>query len=326
MMIITSTLGEVAFIGLLTPKAGALNFVLLSLISRSLSSVNLGDGKLFDVLNVTFAGITLAVVLTGICALNKFQPFRVDVQILAVLLVRTLFGLLVFVLFSVFDRSEAASASDDYDVQDSFMDVDCSETCWEGKHRSYSIASAVIFLIFVLVSILASSPLSNTLEGLQFETNPAFLLIRIPFLTFFIALLKASPLMSTATHSVIYLIVLAAYTAVCFKVKALPIPTIDFIHSGSLLMLLLVSLCQTLHYEVYDNYLAWLLISYLGVAVAGGLMYLRYRRLPNLILKPPQIDDVEMFNFAFRFNRRFNPSKIYEAGHSHYRPVNMVSE
>jgi hypothetical protein len=31
-------------------------------------------------------------------------------------------------------------------------------------------------------------------------------------------------------------------------------------------------------------------------------------------------------NFAFMFNRRFDPAKIYEANHSRYRPVNMESE
>jgi hypothetical protein len=326
MIIVTSTLGEVAFIGLLTPKAGALDFVLLRLISRNLSSLDLSDGRFFEWLDVTFAGISLAIVITGVCALNRFRPFRVDVQVLAVLLVRMSFGLFVFVLFSVFDCSEAASATDDYDVQDSFMDVDCSETCWEGKHLSYSIASAVFFLVFVLVSIPASSSLSNTMEGLQFETNPAFLLIRIPFLTLFVALLKVSPLMSSATHSVIYLIVLAVYTVTCFKLKALAIPTLDFVHCASLLMLLFVSLCQTLYIEVYDNYLVWLTISYLGVAVAVGLLYLRYRRLPNMILKPPQVDKVEMFKFAFKFNRRFQPSKIYEAGHANFRPMSVTSE
>jgi hypothetical protein len=30
--------------------------------------------------------------------------------------------------------------------------------------------------------------------------------------------------------------------------------------------------------------------------------------------------------FAFRFNRRFDPSKIYEANHTRYRPVNMASD
>jgi hypothetical protein len=323
MIIITSTLGEVAFIGLLTPKAGGLNFVLINLVAHSLNSLDLSDGKLVDVLKMTFAGISLAIVITGVCALNRFRPFGVDVQVLAVLLVRMFFGLFVLVLFSVLDCSEAASATDDYVVQDSFMDVDCSETCWEGKHLSYSIASAVFFLVFVLVSIPASLSLSNTLEGLQFETNPVFLLIRIPFLTLFVALLKASPLMSSATHSAMYLIVLAVYTAACFKLKALAIPTLDFIHSSSLLMLLLVSLCQTLQSEVYDNYLAWLLISYLGVAVAGGLLYLRYRRLPNMILKPHKINMVEMFKFAFKFNRRFKPSKIYKVGHARYRPVTL---
>jgi hypothetical protein len=326
MIIVTSTLGEVAFIGLLTPKAGPLNFVLISLITQGLNFFDLGDGKIFDVLNATFAGISLTLLITGICALNRFRPFGFDVQVLAVFLVRTLFGLFVLVLFSVFDCSEAASATDDYDVQDSFMDVDCSETCWEGKHLSYSIASAVIFLVFVLVFIPASSLLSNTLEGLQFETNPAFLLIRIPFLTLFVALLKASPLMTSATHSVLYMLVLAVYAAACFKVKALAIPSLDFIHSASLLILLFVSLCQTLHFEVYDNYLAWVLISYLGIVVGVGLVYLRCSRLPTMILNPPKIDFAEMLKFAFRFNRKFDPAKIYEASHPRYRPVTVDTQ
>jgi hypothetical protein len=306
-LVITSTFLEVLFIGMLTPQAGPVNFFTLNALTKAYS-FNFDSGKLFQILNAMYSCISLSVVVTVACALHKFRAFKMDVQLLAVAVSRPLFIGIVFILFSTFDCSEAAAETSDLDLQDSFMDIDCYEACWEGRHLRYSIASAVFFFIFVLVSIPASAHLTNTLEGLQFETNPRFLLLRGPFLTLFIALLKSSALMSLAVHSALYLILLTAYLLVCVWIKVLPIPRLDFLHSLSILVLIVLSLCQTLYQEVYPNYLAWLLIGY-GVALLLGVFgLLKLRRLPMLTLKPPFIDTAALFKFAYRINIKYDPS------------------
>jgi hypothetical protein len=132
----------------------------------------------------------------------------------------------------------------------------------------------------------------------------------VPFLTLFIALLKLVALMSSATHSALYLILLSAYLLVCIWIKVLPIPRLDFLHSLSLLVLIVLSLCQTLYEEVYQNYLAWLLIGSGVALLIGCLGRLKLKKLPKLTLSPPFIDTVAWFNFAFRRNATYNPSLI----------------
>jgi hypothetical protein len=312
---IASTFLELLLIGLLTPQAGPVNFFTLNSLTTAYS-FNFDDGKLFQLLNGMYGCIALSVGGTVVCALNKFRTFKLDVQLLAVAVSRPLFVVIVFCLFSTFDCSEAAAETSDLDLQDSFMDVDCYETCWKGRHLRYSIASAVLFFVFVLVSIPASARLTNTLEGLQFETNSRFLLVRIPFLTLFVALLKSSPLISSAVHSALYLILLTIYLLVCFKIKVLAIPELNFLRNLSILGLIVLSLCQTLYEQVYPNYLAWLLIGY-GVALLLVVFgWLKYRQLPKLTLQPAFINKVALFNFAFRINSKYHPSEIRQGDYA----------
>jgi hypothetical protein len=306
-LVLGSTFLEVLLIGMLTPQAGQVNFFTISTLTNAYK-FTFEDGKLFQILNGMYGCIALSVAVTVACALRQFRTYKVDVQLLAVAVSRPLFIGIVFILFSTFDCSEAAAETSDLDLQNSFMDIDCYETCWEGRHLRYSIASAVFFFIFVLVSIPASAHLTNTLEGLQFETNPRFLLLRVPFLTLFIALLKSSPLMSLAAHSALYLILLTAYLLLCLWIKVLPFPRLDFLHSLSLLVLIVLSLCQALYQEVYPNYLAWLFIGYGVALLIGGLGLLKLKKLPQLTLSPPFIDTVAWFNFAFRRNAPYDPS------------------
>jgi hypothetical protein len=311
MILIVSAFIEVFLIGLLTPEAGPVNFFTLGFVHSSmLARIDLTDGILLDVLNFVYFFVAVGVFVTFVCALNKFRPCIVDIQPLAVVIARPFFVIWVFLLFSVYDCSEAAAATSDYDLQDSFMDVDCFETCWEGRHLRYSVASAALFVVLVLVSIPLSPSLNNTLEGLQFETSPAFLLIRMPVLTLLIALLKASAFLSSAANSALYLSILGLYLLVCWRVKVLAIPTYDFLHSLCLLSLILLALCQTLYEQVFPNALVWLLIGLFAVLVIAGLGFLKYRKLPKLTLKPPVIDKEALFRFAFRPNAKFDPSKI----------------
>jgi hypothetical protein len=311
-LVIVSTFVEVLLVGLLTPQIGPVNFFTVGSLTKAYT-LSFDDGKLFQLLNATFAFISLSVAVTVACACNKFRTFKLDVQLLAVAVSRPFFVVIVFILFSTFDCSEAASDTSDLDLQDFFMDIDCYETCWEGRHLRYSVTSAVLFFVFVLVSIPTSAHLTNTLEGLQFETNPRFLLIRVPFLTLFVALLKSSPLMPSAVHSALYLLLLTAYLLVCLWIKVLSIPGLDFLHSLSLVVLIMLSLCQTLYQEVYPSYIAWLLIGY-GVALLLGVFgLLKLRRLPKISLKPTILDSVALFNFAFRRNTTYNPTLIRRA-------------
>jgi hypothetical protein len=320
MLLIVSTFFEVLLIGLLTPEAGPLDFFTLDFVNSSLlSRIDLTDGNLFNVLGVVYFFVAAGAFVTFVCALNKFRPCIVDIQLLAVIITRPFFVIWVFLLFSVYDCSEAAAATSDYDLQDSFMDLDCFETCWEGRHLRYSVASAGLFVVLVLVSIPLSPSLNNTLEGLQFETSPAFLLIRMPVLTLLIALFKASAFLSSAAYSALYLSILGLYLLVCWRVKVLAIPTFDFLHSLSLLALIVLALCQTLYEQVFPNALAWLLIGLFAILLLAGLGFLKHRKLPKLTLKPPAINVGRLFNFAFRPNVAYNPAQIrpnvYEVQH-----------
>jgi hypothetical protein len=313
MIIFMSTFADVLLIGLLTPEFGPVNFLMLNYPAMWSLRIDLGDGNLFSVLHASYAFMAIGAIIAILCAANHFKPFRLDLQIFAVIIIRPLFIPLTYILFSVFSCSKAAAESTDTDMYDAYMDGDCNESCWEGKHLRYSAASAVAFAVYSAVAASVSPNLCNTLEGLQFETSPKFLILRIPVLTLFVALLNTSKLMSPELFYGLYLTLLGLYSLLCIKLKALAVPTIDLLHNASLLLMLLFGTCLAVYVTVYNNFNVLYGVGMACSAVLGTLAYFRYRKFPKFFLKPPQVNEAEFFKFAFRPNERNVPKRFYEA-------------
>mmetsp|Transcript_14204 Transcript_14204/g.26799 ORF Transcript_14204/g.26799 Transcript_14204/m.26799 type:complete len:229 (-) Transcript_14204:8-694(-) len=213
------------------------------------------------------------------------------------------------VLFSVFDCSEAASETSDYELQDSFMDTDCYENCWEGDHFKFATATIAIFAVLVMVLIPLTGYLNNSLEGLQFETSPLFLMVRIPFLTLFVGLLKAK--FSIELHAALYLGTLVMYTTACYFLKVLAIPRLNYIHNKILMILIVLSLCHTLYITVYPSFWLWLPLAWSLMILISCLGVMRYKKLPNTFRNRNSVNTEKLFTFAFRFKERYDASKIY---------------
>jgi hypothetical protein len=185
------------------------------------------------------------------------------------------------------------------------MDVDCYQQCWIGDHKKYALASVVVLAGLVVLCSTLSSKLTNSLEGLQVYVNPTTELVRLYFLLTFIALHKSRQRLSTAAHYSLYIGSLAVYSAVCFRLRVLSIPSLRIKHNSLLSLLLLMNICEVLHSEVYSNAILWIcLCGGIGLGVLGLGLYLQ-SKLPKLIKSPPKIDKEALFKFAFKPNQVF---------------------
>jgi hypothetical protein len=199
---------------------------------------------------------------------------------------------------STFDCSEADSGGGDAGLTDAFMDLDCYTSCWTGKHLVFAILSMIATGIYVAVSTLLSPSLINSLDGLQLDIRPSYLLVRVPVLVTLIAIFKSD--LSLYTSIILYLIILASFVVFCFKANVLGLPVLSLLHNAAYLLVLLLSLSHTIaltsHSANWVHYLL-IIISALFVIGVSGLIY---RKLPKCLILPPKIDTVPLFAFAFR--------------------------
>jgi hypothetical protein len=312
LMIMLSSILEVIFIQLVSPGT-LINFVLVGALSqRTWDKIDFSEGAFFHFSIGIYAIVGIWLLSTLLCAAAKFRPYSFDIQLFSSVLERAISFIIFFFLLTLFDCNKAASRSSDEDIEDSYMDLDCNEYCWTDKHLKYSVASSLVLALYLLVSISSSYYLSNTLDGHQFKTSRVYALCRQPFLLAFISLHKSKPMLSDVAYSVVFLLVLGAYIALCSIGQVFNVKILTHWHNTLLGALLIISTTSTLNDLAYTQIFLWISLMF-GLLIALGVFALiRVKKMPKMILKPPKINIAVLLNFAFRFNQTFSRSKLYE--------------
>jgi len=106
----------------------------------------------------------------------------------------------------------------------SLFNRDCSELCWTGKHLRYSIAAAVVLVLYVPIAVL-SRPLWQDLQvNLHVKAQPSAIMLK----TAFQLLLGAGSITLSfdeeTGHALAYLLVLTCYLPLVVKTKAYNYP------------------------------------------------------------------------------------------------------
>jgi hypothetical protein len=263
--------------------------------------IDFSDGGYFSYLYIAYSVISFGCLIVLFVVLNKYRSYYPDIQLIGVLFLHTLSFVLLFALMSTFDCSEANSGGGDAGLTDAFMDLDCYAPCWTGKHLNFAIISIIGAGIYAAVSILLSPSLFNTLEGLQYEIRPSYLLVRLPVMITLIAIFKSD--LSLNTSLSLYLIILASFIVFCFKTNVLGLPVLSLLHNTAYLLVLLLSLSHSIALTSPSaDWVHYLLIS-ISVLSVLGVSGLIYRKLPKCLISPPKIDTVPLFAFAFRRNQ-----------------------
>eukprot|EP00359_Climacostomum_virens_P001099 CAMPEP_0204898904 /NCGR_PEP_ID=MMETSP1397-20131031/1548_1 /ASSEMBLY_ACC=CAM_ASM_000891 /TAXON_ID=49980 /ORGANISM="Climacostomum Climacostomum virens, Strain Stock W-24" /LENGTH=165 /DNA_ID=CAMNT_0052066795 /DNA_START=123 /DNA_END=617 /DNA_ORIENTATION=+ len=150
---ISSVLADAVFVYLISPSSIIFKSSFFEAVELMF---NFREGRYFSLLEIAYAIEGVAIMLTLLCALNRFSQFKFDVQLCAFLILRLAFPVQAYILMSTFDCSEAASETDP-DLDESFMDVDCHSSCWAGKHLKFALASALSLSAYNFISIPTSS-------------------------------------------------------------------------------------------------------------------------------------------------------------------------
>jgi hypothetical protein len=318
LLILACSFVDIFLLQLVSPGT-LVNFVLVGMVSKKTwDRIDLSDGAYFSSSWLLYAllGVWLVATIVSVC--RGFKPLSFDIQLFSSVFERSLSFLVFFALLTIFECNEAASRSSDEDFKDSFMDIDCHQYCWTGKHLAYSVASSLVLGAYLVVSIPMSYYLSNTLEGHQFRTSKFYALFRQPFLLAFIALHKSKPALSDAAYSAIFLVVLCLYILLCVKGQVFNIKNLTLWHNALLFAVLILSFTSTMNDLAYPNVVVWALLATALLIVLALICVYKLNRYPKMLLQPEKINIEALLNFAFRFNQMFTRSmlRVKEAANS----------
>lgn len=314
-LIIISVYSELIVLSMLGPAYDFFDSSLDKRLSNAFwFNIDFTHGVYFDVLVACYSGIALISVLIPLICWRKFKPFELDVQVLVVLFLHPFNFYITLALATTYDCNEAYSPTSDYEVTDSVLDFDCFTDCWSGKHMRYAVASVLLSAFYITLSVLFSEAVTNSLDGLQFDVSPTYLLLRLPVIQSLVSLNKARFILPSKVHSALFLIVFGAYTILNIWRKTLSIPSLNMWHHVLALILLEVSLFRTLHVEAYSNVWLWFSIGLITSSLTAIAAKVIWRKLPSSILHPRKIDTMKLFSFAFRFARNgFSREQMYIA-------------
>jgi hypothetical protein len=284
----------------LAPSQRFLNAVSRDLFKNAFwNDIDFKDGKFWLFINSLLAvcGVWLSFLVIALLALRRNSHSSYQ----ALLFILSRLGNFAFILglLTTFDCKEGASEFDDSNAS-AVMDVDCYETCWEGKHLSYVIGVSLILVTYCALSVAFNNHFSLTLEGHQFVTSPTYQLLRIVVQLALIALYKSRTVLGGTAYAGMYLaILLVNWLGVSLK-KCINVPSLNLWHSTVHLIVLYVTLIGVLQEGLWSNILTGLACVLIGIFLILIVVKFKQARLPKLVLKPPPIDREKWFAFAFR--------------------------
>jgi hypothetical protein len=282
----------------IAPAQDLINVLTIDLLKNAAwTEIDFSDGMFWKFINSLFAIFGFWLLILGVVVFLKVLRQILDLPAVLLLLLRPLNFVFLFSLLTTFDCNEGY---DEFSVDDAFMDVDCYETCWEGRHLKYSISVGVVIFSYAVISLHTLNNLSFMLEGHQFVSTPSFLMSRIAVQVVLICLFKSRRVLGSAWHSGLHLSVLSVYVLIISLRKSLNVPTLNLWHRVVHVAVLYLSLLAVLHESLYPSTPLWSVLFLISVVllVIGGKF--KANRLPKLVLSPPQVDEGKLFAFAFR--------------------------
>lgn len=300
MLIFIISLAEPMQFLLLAPFQDFFNAFTMNLFKRAVwNHIDFSDGTFWLLINSFIAIYVLwFVVLTYVLWMQRSNK-SVDIQLLLFVLLRLGNFAFIFGLLTTFDCREGSSESG-ASSDPSFMDVDCYETCWRGKHMKYSIGVSLTITTYIMTSILSVNYIHFTMEGHQYVTSPTVLLLRIVVQMAAVCLYKTRHVLGHSTYTAMFLVLVGAYVGFLCMKKSLSVPSLNLWHSAAHFAVLYVCIVGLMEELWFKSTLmgGGFIISGLFV-LWWGLRY-KLARVALLVIKPPKPDIGKWLVFAFR--------------------------
>jgi hypothetical protein len=142
-----------------------------------------------------------------------------DIRYFGGLLLPSFSNLLFLPIISILFSNFACSRSTGDNFTDSFLDRDCSERCWTGRHLSYTIIAVILLVIYIPVAIVMRPVWQELHPNLHVKAMPLNLIVKSVFQVFLVGIAVSLKQYHQKMHAICYLVTTSVYLVFIFRVK-----------------------------------------------------------------------------------------------------------
>ncbi|CAG9333080.1 unnamed protein product [Blepharisma stoltei] len=270
--------------------------------SVDLTSFITFKGTIFWITMIFTLCVVLLSIFLNIFTVTRFKnllkwriciSIRVFAEALMPLFGNALFIPIISFLLNIFSCTHATGDS----ISDTYLDKDCYQYCWKGKHLAFALLSIVATFIYVPLTVYYRPVYQEVQESLHIKTMPKYLVIKSLTQIFFVVLKKTLGLYQPEVHGFVYLILFSIYIWIVIRLKAYNYDKICLLLLTAMLMVVWSVLFTSLSNILEANFIYWLCCQMTGWAAILLWGALKAKKLPSMIIIEKGMDISILFKF-----------------------------
>ncbi|CAG9333810.1 unnamed protein product [Blepharisma stoltei] len=197
-------------------------------------------------------------------------------------------------LLSVFQCSKSIGDN----LEDSYMDIDCNQYCWTGRHLSYAISSIIALLIYFPLAVIYR-PVWQSLQLQQnLRCQPKYLLIKSCAQVIFITVNKTLKLVDSIAQGLTYLLLFSLF--IFYNLKFKPY-NYDRANMWQVILFICVAwsvLFSSISKAVDTGLIVIMIIKIIGWSALITIGFvLQVKKFPSLLYRPQPQSIAKLFLF-----------------------------
>lgn len=188
---------------------------------------------------------------------------------------------------------------------DSFLNRDCAEKCWSGKHLYYASTAAACLIIYTPIAVFTRPLWQHLQPNLHLKAQPLHLMLKSVLQTLLIsaATLKFS---FQIVHAACYFSLISVYVCFLLKFKAFNYARATLWHFLVIAAVWFYALAGLLHWSVHISSTILIIVLggvYVCLAGIGLVLEMSLHKYRSLLKRKKGMDRSDIIKFAFTFGR-----------------------
>lgn len=203
---------------------------------------------------------------------------------------------------------------------------DCYTNCWEGKHNTYIVMSAIAIACYEPIAAYSRPLWQQSRTGLNLKIQPFFLLLKTCVQILLIAIGKSLQSTSEVAHGVVFTVIIGVFTGLIYKLQPFNYNRCNLWEFSSMLAVSYLSFLATLSYSKEPTNVGWFIALIFGWSlILLVTLIVQKKRMPNLLL-PPGSSRVQRKIYDIISLKSNNPGDLDESNISKIQDYKGIDE
>ena len=194
----------------------------------------------------------------------------------------------------------------------SILDKDCYQTCWDSTHFPIAVISGVCILLYQPLAVYFRPLWQDLLPLLHIKALPRYLMMKSVFQIILIVLNKTLKRFDRKVHSIIFLLLISTYFLIIYLKNSYNYTRIRLWHRLGTVGLITLTLTCILNEYLYFNQALWvpvLILSWIILTVFG--LRIQHLKYPSLLYRTAPKEIEKIFRWMFNLERS---DSIFKSG------------